>query len=304
MDSQSYIIPYFYHGDDYLKKILCTILCVASLLLVAGCGSTKAAPELKLSVENNRESYLYFPGSVLGKNLNPGMDYQYVGNVQIQVGRESLPLEKAIRDGKVTIQQMYAQACKDGEEQICTLTRLSQNGVTNNLFRYPDFQINIVDDLLEYDGRDIPVAYLAVSSSEQTPNTIDGWDSQRKSPRVKEDWGLSFEAAFSDGSLSVTVHQSGGMQQGMLTVENAAIIDQYPFALSDQDGNVRLTQLEGAPLTMDGESRMEINLAEFLGQEPEKGTYTLRICIEDHALSEQTPKHQSSQYYSIPFTVQ
>ena len=55
---------------------------------------------------------------------------------------------------------------------------------------------------------------------------------------------------------------------------------------------------------MDGESRMEINLAEFLGQEPEKGTYTLRICIEDHVLSEQTPKHQSSQYYSIPFTVQ
>ena len=259
---------------------------------------------MKLAVENNRESYLYFPGSVLGKNLNPGMDYQYVGNVQIQVGRESLPLEKAIRDGKVTIQQMYAQACKDGEEQICTLTRLSQNGVTNNLFRYPDFQINIVDDLLEYDGRDIPVAYLAVSSADQTPNTIDGWDSQRKSPRVKEDWGLSFEAAFSDSSLSVTVHQSGGMQQGMLTVENAAIIDQYPFALSDQDGNVRLTQLEGAPLTMGGESSMEINLAEFLGQEPEKGTYTLRICIEDHALSEQTPKHQSSQYYSIPFTVQ
>lgn len=94
MDSQSYIIPYFYHGDDYMKKILCTILCVASLLFVAGCGSTKAAPELKLSVENNRESYLYFPGSVLGKNLNPGMDYQYVGNVQIQVGRESLPLER------------------------------------------------------------------------------------------------------------------------------------------------------------------------------------------------------------------
>ena len=304
MDSQSYIIPYFYHGDDYMKKILCTILCVASLLLVAGCGSTKAAPELKLSVENNRESYLYFPGSVLGKNLNPGMDYQYVGNVQIQVGRESLPLEKAIRDGKVTIQQMYAQACKDGEEQICTLTRLSQNGVTNNLFRYPDFQINIVDDLLEYDGRDIPVAYLAVSSADQTPNTIDGWDSQRKSPRVKEDWGLSFEATFSDSSLSVTVHQSGGMQQGTLTVENAAIIDQYPFALSDQDGNVRLTQLEGAPLTMGGESSMEINLADFLGQEPEKGTYALRICIEDHALSGQTPKHQSSQYYSIPFTVQ
>ena len=304
MDSQSYIIPYFYHGGDYMKKILCTILCVVLLLFVAGCGSTKAAPELKLSVENNRESYLYFPGSVLGKNLNPGMDYQYVGNVQIQVGRESLPLEKAIRDGQVTIQQMYAKACKDAEENSCTLTRLSQNGVTNNLFCYPDFQINIVDDLLEYDGRDIPVAYLAVSSSEQTPNTIDGWDSQRKSPRVKEDWGLSFEAAFSDSSLSVTVHQSGGMQQGMLTVENAAIIDQYPFALSDQDGNVRLTQLEGAPLTMDGESRMEINLAEFLGQEPEKGTYTLRICIEDHVLSEQTPKHQSSQYYSIPFTVQ
>ena len=91
-----------------MKKILCTILCVASLLFVAGCGSTKAAPEMKLAVENNRESYLYFPGSVLGKNLNPGMDYQYVGNVQIQVGRESLPLEKAIRDGKVTIQQMYA----------------------------------------------------------------------------------------------------------------------------------------------------------------------------------------------------
>ena len=287
-----------------MKKILCTILCVASLLFVAGCGSTKAAPELKLSVENNRESYLYFPGSVLGKNLNPGMDYQYVGNVQIQVGRESLPLEKAIRDGKVTIQQMYAQACKDGEEQICTLTRLSQNGVTNNLFCYPDFQINIVDDLLEYDGRDIPVAYLAVSSADQTPNTIDGWDSQRKSPRVKEDWGLSFEAAFSGSSLSVTVHQSGGMQQGTLTVENAAIIDQYPFALSDQDGNVRLTQLEGAPLTMGGESSMEINLADFLGQEPEKGTYALRICIEDHALSGQTPKHQSSQYYSIPFTVQ
>lgn len=287
-----------------MKKILCTILCVASLLFVAGCGSTKAAPELKLAVENNRESYLYFPGSVLGKNLNPGMDYQYVGNVQIQVGRESLPLEKAIRDGKVTVQQMYAQACKDEEEQICTLTRLSQNGVTNNLFCYPDFQINIVDDLLEYDGRDIPVAYLAVSSADQTPNTIDGWDSQRKSPRVKEDWGLSFEATFSDSSLSVTVHQSGGMQQGTLTVENTAIIDQYPFALSDQDGNVRLTQLEGAPLTMGGESSMEINLAEFLGQKPEKGTYALRICIEDHVLSEQTPKHQSSQYYSIPFTVQ
>ena len=303
MDRQSYIIPYFYHGDKNEENSMHNPLCGIAPFR-GRCGSTKAAPEMKLAVENNRESYLYFPGSVLGKNLNPGMDYQYVGNVQIQVGRESLPLEKAIRDGKVTVQQMYAQACKDEEEQICTLTRLSQNGVTNNLFRYPDFQINIVDDLLEYDGRDIPVAYLAVSSADQTPNTIDGWDSQRKSPRVKEDWGLSFEAAFSGSSLSVTVHQSGGMQQGTLTVENAAIIDQYPFALSDQDGNVRLTQLEGAPLTMGGESSMEINLAEFLGQKPEKGTYALRICIEDHALSGQTPKHQSSQYYSIPFTVQ
>lgn len=287
-----------------MKKILCAVLCLALLLLAAGCGSTELKPEWKLSVEENREAYLYYPGSVLGGKLNPGMDYQYAQNVQLQIGRESVPLEEAIRDGKITIQQLYAQACKDGEEGICTLTRLSQNGVTNNVFRYPKFQINIVDDLLEHDGQDIPVAYLAVSSADQTPNIIDGWDAQRKSPRVKEDWGLTFDAAFSDGCLSVVVHQTGGMQQGTLTVENAVIIDQDPFALSDQEGNVRLMQLEGTALTMGGETNLEINLSEFLGQEPEKGTYTLRMCIEDSVSPGQTPKHQSSQYYSIPFTVE
>lgn len=287
-----------------MKKILCAVLCLALLLLAAGCGSTGLKTEWKLSVEDNREAYLYYPGSVLGGKLNPGMDYQYVRNVQIQLGRDSVPLEEAIRDGKITIQQMYAQACKDAEEGICTLTRLSQNGVTNNIFCYPEFQINIVDDLLEHDGQDIPVAYLAVSGANQTPNTIDGWDSQRKSPRVKEDWGMSFDAVFSDGSLSVVVHQADGMQQGTLTVENAAIIDQYPFALADENGNVRLTQLEGTALAMGGETNLEINLAEFLGQEPEKESYALNVCIEDCVSSGQTPKHQSSQYYSIPFTVE
>ena len=110
--------------------------------------------------------------------------------------------------------------------------------------------------------------------------------------------------AFSGSTLSVTIHQAGGMQQGTLTVATAAIVDQYPFVLSGQDGNVRLTQPEGTSLTMGGDSSMEMNLAEFLGQEPEAGSYTLRICMEDSISSGQTPKHQSSQYYSIPFTVE
>lgn len=284
-----------------MKRLI--LLCLFFCLMFAGCREEKQETCLRLSVEPDETAYAYYPGAILNAHLNPGMDFQYIRKVKISVEGRQYPLEQALRDSKITVSQLYVAACEDANKGVCTVEQISQNGVINNMFVYPEYRLNIVNDFLEHDDQEILVSYLAISTPSQIPNTIDGWNERRSSPRVKEDWGMTFEVQATGEVVNARIQQSGGMQKGELVIETVSIMAEYPFMLPGVDGIGCFTELEGTTILSDGETGLVLDLCRFLGRNLEQGDYTLRMSIKNQLPPEETFTHETSQYYNIPFHV-
>ena len=307
--------------------ILLTIVFILSASM-SGCDSTEAPaptlPEpsettsvsteepaderhLKISVKSYKFDELYMP-----KDLNYKLDFplMYSGlkEVTIEINGKSKPLEKAIRYGYITFDDICYYARLDAKNGVCTETYTSTNGLTKFLYSYPEFDLKIVNDIYETpDGQQHLIRDIALYSP--------GGEIQRvyTNPENgvildKENWGLSFEVAdASPTGMTILCTQEAGQHIGTLTTEFFLVITAEgtePPRLDAQSEDAYLTHTE--MIHNASTTQLHIDWTAYYGELP-AGDYTLKLQIHDvydvEDLHPLMKNFYDAQVYWIAFTI-
>lgn len=131
-----------------MKKVIAMALALACLHRLAGCGSESGSDSTTLNQENQLQilvdvdetaGFTTIAPDQLGGNFENEITYLNVSNVNVQMDGEVYCLEDAIRDGKVTVEKIWAQAHTDARKGICEEKLTTQQGFAHITYRYPDF---------------------------------------------------------------------------------------------------------------------------------------------------------------------
>lgn len=316
-------------------RILCLLL---AAFLLCGCTQQNESPAASTeppAAESSDGQRLHItvvpePGasklirtSELGGNLYDGLAYIDVSDVTIDVGSETLALENAIRDGKITTAEIFAFARIDAQNGVCRESFSSVHGLTHFLYVYPDFELDLAYDVLETpDGKQHLIEDVTISSV-PNPSTIYRdrsyfyVDEESKFGDLldREDWGITFEiASVTPTQITLDYTQSGGQQIGELEVDFNytvySIANDQVTPLPSLQGSVIYTQENlPSPITtikQNGTSQFTIDWTEKYG-ELESGEYRIRLTINDifdesqvHPLMQD---YYDRQGYWIEFTI-
>ncbi len=235
-------------------------------------------------------------------------------NVTIDLDGAALTLEDALREGRVTPEQLVTWARLDAGEGLCSEVAKSKNGLTEFTYRYPEFGYTLrsIYDLFEApNGRQYLIADVTIYAASTEPRYSLPADEGR--PIDFEDWGLDFEISeVGSTGLRVTCTQSGGQQLGTLEVESYWLGRKAPDALGWE--NVEERQTDSAwtfsvngPLTMGGTSSLFFDFAEPFGALL-AGDYILTVEIVDHYDESQVHplmrNYRDTQWYQIEFAIE
>lgn len=236
-------------------------------------------------------------------------------NVTIDLDGDVMTLEDALREGRVTAEQLVAWARLDASEGLCNEVAKSKNSLTEFTYRYPKFGYTLrsIYDLFEApNGRQYLIADVSIYAASTEPRYSLPVDEQTGCTIDFEDWGLDFEISeVGSTGLRVTCTQSGGQQLGTLEVESYWLGRKAPDALGWE--NVEERQTDNAwtfsanvPLTMGGTSSLFFDFAEPFGALL-AGDYILTVEIVDHYDESQVHplmrNYRDTQWYSIDFTI-
>ncbi len=261
-----------------------------------------AEPDDGENAHANQVDKTYFHGV-----FNSDISYFYLKNVTISLDGQSLPLEEAIRDGKVMLPQLRAWAQMDAAKGFCREETFTDLGLTYWIYHYPDYDVRLVYDYYETpDGN----AYLMEDLDLYAPgdchmDELGMFIKEGGSPVDlidKEDWGLTFQVTeVTPDGITIGTTQTGGQQVGSLTGYRYVIYSDDLPELSPIGAD-----LEGVALTMDGTGEFSIDWTEAYGQ-LQPGTYTIRIYFEDHfdpeTIHPLIVKYHKRQGYDITFTL-
>ncbi len=136
-----------------MKKL--TFLMLA-LCLLAGCGlgpAEKTGQHLPVTVvkdSDDKISNYYFTTADLNGNYEGNLYYTFLEEVNIEINGKRYPLEEAIQNGYITVEQLVALAQADAREGLCRETSLTENGLTQFTYIYQDnFKLESINDILE-----------------------------------------------------------------------------------------------------------------------------------------------------------
>lgn len=257
-------------------------------------------------------------------------------NVTIDLDGAALTLEDALREGRVTPEQLVAWARLDASEGLCNEVAKSKNNLTEFTYRYPKFGYTLrsiydlfeapnggqylIADVIIYAASDEPRHRLPMEDEDviiyttaDEPHYLLPVDEQTGYPIDYEDWGLTFEVSKADSTgLTVTCTQSGGQQLGTLEVQTQWLERKNPDTLAWE--NVEETQTDttwtppaNGPLTMGGTSSLFFDFAEPFGSLP-AGEYRLTVEIADHYNEAEVHplmrNYRDVQWYTIEFTIE
>ena len=138
-------------------------LLLATALLLSGCAApSQPAAEtnqavrfetstrhLNISLKQDEDASQIFRPDELGGNFLHNMQYRQVKDVMISLDRETLPLEDALKQGKLTEEDILYFARQDARTGFCKTEAVSLRGVTNFYFHYPEYSIKIIHDVQE-----------------------------------------------------------------------------------------------------------------------------------------------------------
>lgn len=251
------------------------------------------------------------PAEYFAGNYSEDICYYGLCDVTIQMDGETLKLEDAIRDGRITVEELTAYARIDAREGVCGSEQKTINGLTVFIYRYPEYQLEEIYDVYETpDGKQhvitqVDLHYTTYQSGGIRPLLMDenGWIDS-------EDWGLTFAPVnATNSSVTLQSTQSGGQQIGSFTVDSYAIYSEAAEAyleVGNSGGNIFADPSQEIPITMDGAGPLTIDWTDAFGQ-LEPGKYTLRLVVADiydpeqvHPLMKNFWDYQS---YYIAFSV-
>lgn len=250
--------------------------------------------------------FINIPQDELGGNFDNDLTYMGITNVSIEVDGVKYHLEDAIRDGVISVEEIFAYARMDARMGYCREQTKTFHSLTYFIYRYPKFDLRLTYDILKTpDGKEHLMNQLYVCDNAYnlmtTYNDID-----------REDWGLTFEVVETTStSLIIDCTQSGGQQIGDL------IADHYWIYTLDSEGNQGeiqhldnihdFDQWQPKPsILKDTTTRITLDWTNIYGKLP-KGNYAMHLSINDefdpanvHPLME---NFQDSLAYWIEFTI-
>lgn len=304
------------------RKSFIRSLLLILLVLAVGLGTgffagtsyeAKNEPNLRLNVTMDEEAaFKKFTKEDLGGNFDE-LTYFELSDVSIQIGRKTMKLEDAIRDGHVTVEQIVAQAQEDARNKDCFLYYDKIRGLTIFRYSYRDqYDIRVIYDVFECsDGEKYHLNNVIITAPRRSADIFTNLrsivvdDSGEPIDLLREDWGLEFTAEeASPTDITINYSQWGGMAVGDLSVKWIHIYDSSDTMV---DSTLSWTQ-DPIPITANTfQGEMHIDWEDYCGALP-AGEYTLLLYIEDvfsegeiHPLIR---KYCDNQYFPVSFTVE
>lgn len=215
--------------------LLVCLLVLSAFFLGRSLGSAETAPEdglskrnLRLSATTNRNE----PDKVipLAQGNFPEAHYWSVKDVTVQLDGTRVPLEDALREGLVTVDDVIASAREDAAVGRCKESSQSQNGLAVFRYHYPAFNLQSLYDIYETpDGWRHRITDFSVYGIGRDPGYSIGWDEETGDPIDYEDWGLTFTVTqLSPSGVTLECAQSGGQQFGRLNVAGLMLSRKNP----------------------------------------------------------------------------
>lgn len=260
---------------------------------------TELHPQLALTFDSCETSST-ISAEELGQNYPCDLDLEGIENVQVQLDGAYYPLEDALKDQRITLEELAAYAQIDARTGFCTEEYETHNGLTRFTYIYPDFKFNYIHCIYETpDGNSYELWEYSLLSPNNyptlpIPTNDEGLDLDR------EDWGIEFTVtdARPDGLMLETA-QSGGMQFGTLSME-----DYYVFAW---DGNQIVSGTWRSnldiPIVMGGSGELEITWESELPPGEYMFVARLQEIYDPADVPALMKNYHDHQQYAIPFSI-
>lgn len=302
-----------------MRKVFAMMLLCAALMggLFPGAraeGSEADQRHLRISATVNADAG--FTNIPLEQGNYKELSLLNLENVTIDLDGAALTLEDALREGRVTPEQLVAWARLDASEGLCNEVAKSKNSLTEFTYRYPKFGYTLrsIYDLFQApNGRQYLIADVTIYAASMEPRYSLPVDEQTGCTIDFEDWGLDFEISEVDCTgLTIACTQSGGQQLGTLEVQTQWLERKNPDTLAWENVEEAQTGTAWAPpangpLTMGGTSSLFFDFAEPFGSLP-AGDYRLTVEIADHYNEAEVHplmrNYRDVQWYTIEFTIE
>lgn len=302
-----------------MRKVFAMMLLCAALMGVLFPGARAEGSEgdqrhLRISATVNADAG--FTSIPLEQGNYKELSLLNLENVTIDLDGAALTLEDALREGRVTPEQLVAWARLDASEGLCNEVAKSKNGLTEFAYRYPKFGYTLrsIYDLFQApNGRQYLIADVLIYAASTEPRYRLPVDEQTGCTIDYEDWGLNFEISQVDRTgLTIACTQSGGQQLGTLEVQTQWLERKNPDTLAwenveEAQTDTTWTPPANGPLTMGGTSSLFFDFAEPFGSLP-AGDYRLTVEIADHYNEAEVHplmrNYRDVQWYTIEFTIE
>ena len=275
--------------------------------------NTDQMPQLKLTVTPDSDvGYINIAPEELNRMYDSTITYFEFSDVSIEIDGQSLPLSSAIRESRISVDEIIAYARNDAKGGHCIESYTSNLGLARYSYRYPDYELFYSHDIFESSSGK---QYLIQSFSIYPPNRFDAmWsdftvlDENGKEVSIySEDWGISFEVIeTSTSSLAINCTQKGGIQIGQLFVNGFSLLyadkeTHYVPKITTDASNFPETQIDNNSV-----NKITIDWMQTHGTLP-AGDYYIKLYIQEKydpsSVSPLIRNYTDQQEYIIPFTI-
>ncbi len=257
---------------------------------------------MEAEAEDGAEHTAIFPAG-RGSDCRTELHYVDVCDVRVEVDGTVYYLEDAMREERISLEQIYAYSRIDARLGYCETFTKVRNGLTFLVFRYPEYELRFTYDYDSLpDGEHRLVNELYISKNRYDVNSGDN-------RVVQEDWGVTFEVReVNSSSITLRCTQSGGQQLGELVIDLFFIDSAREEAsLPRLDGDTDIDSYQPRTIIFrDTVSEITLDWKDIYG-ELSPGDYLLSLRVTDAYDPADThpvmSKFESCQSYTIPFAV-
>lgn len=253
------------------------------------------------------ESNTVFYSKELGKHIDYNITYRKVNNVQIEIDGKQIALESAIQNSHASFAPILYYAQRDAENGFCEEQYTSKLGLAHFTYRYPEFDLRIVNDIYETpDGNQHFIKDLAIFKSGQAVNAYtDFYDADTGERLDLENWGISFDAVrISPVGITLNCKQSGGQQIGSLILNHYIVSNDKGFCENLQNNGEAIGI--NLPIQMNATSELILDWSSFYGELP-AGKYSVLLYVSDEFESSQVhplmKDFHNLQRYTLEFEI-
>lgn len=282
-----------------ITLFICLTLSGCELFLKKDVVSAQCDSSLQLSVVTDNTNCTSFSETDFINTFHGTLEYFQVTDVMIKIEEVVVPMEDAIRDGKITFHEIHCLAQKDACTGICYETVESNRGLTRFIYDYLSYKLIITNDIYETpDGKQHHIRNITVTNTNSDPvHLLHHLD--------QEDWGIEFNVEnVTPSSITLNYIQSGGQLIGQLRTGN--------YSLSRTDLKKVVLRLDDSLLPEiqwiehNTEGTISLDFEQLFGL-LDSGEYLLYLYLHDDYDPDQVPplirNYHDIQCYTVAFSI-